>query len=377
MNKIVLKKSSVTGKIPQSGDLDYGELAVNYSDGKLYFKKSDNSIDYFTSASASVAGVASVDGETGDVTASQLLIALKKVDGSTSGLDADLLDGYNSSTSDTASTVVVRDANKNIATTSIDFTSTSGAQRVVWNSADGTFDLGLSNGVTLQAGQETHVYGKATEAIPNGALVMFAGSQGDHILISKANLNAVGFTDTWLVGVATQAFTTNQYGYVTWFGKVHDLNTSAWAEGTILYADKNTAGGLTSTKPTAPDHTIQIAAVLRSHATQGSILVRPTFGKHLDELNDVYISSVANNDVLVYNSSTHRWENKAVTSSSGVTSVDGNTGDITATQLLTAITSVDGDGSELDSDTLDGKHYQDIINDAAANAVAMAIAFGG
>jgi len=49
-NKIVLKKSSVPSKIPQATDLDYGELALNYSDGKLYYKTVSNTIDYFQAA---------------------------------------------------------------------------------------------------------------------------------------------------------------------------------------------------------------------------------------------------------------------------------------------------------------------------------------
>ena len=44
MSKVILKKSSVTGKIPLAADLDYGELAINYTDGKLFYKTSSNSI---------------------------------------------------------------------------------------------------------------------------------------------------------------------------------------------------------------------------------------------------------------------------------------------------------------------------------------------
>ena len=36
--KLKLKKSSVAGRIPVAGDLEYGELAINYRDGKLYTK---------------------------------------------------------------------------------------------------------------------------------------------------------------------------------------------------------------------------------------------------------------------------------------------------------------------------------------------------
>lgn len=41
---IKLKRSSVIGKQPQVSDLDYGELALNYADGVLYFKNASNAI---------------------------------------------------------------------------------------------------------------------------------------------------------------------------------------------------------------------------------------------------------------------------------------------------------------------------------------------
>ena len=44
MAKVILKKSSVAGKIPLAADLDYGELAINYTDGKLFYKTSSNSV---------------------------------------------------------------------------------------------------------------------------------------------------------------------------------------------------------------------------------------------------------------------------------------------------------------------------------------------
>ena len=44
---IKLKKSSVAGKSPLAGDLEYGELAINYQDGKLYYKNASNAIEAF------------------------------------------------------------------------------------------------------------------------------------------------------------------------------------------------------------------------------------------------------------------------------------------------------------------------------------------
>ena len=52
VNKLLLKKSSVTEKVPLTTDLDYGELALNYADGKLYYKKSNDLVDIFASTSA-------------------------------------------------------------------------------------------------------------------------------------------------------------------------------------------------------------------------------------------------------------------------------------------------------------------------------------
>jgi len=47
-NRIVHKRSSVTGKVPTVGDLEYGELAVNTADLKVYLKDSANTVRSLT-----------------------------------------------------------------------------------------------------------------------------------------------------------------------------------------------------------------------------------------------------------------------------------------------------------------------------------------
>lgn len=47
MAKVLLKKSSVSSNAPGTGDLDYGEVAINYADGRLYYKNSSNAIKNF------------------------------------------------------------------------------------------------------------------------------------------------------------------------------------------------------------------------------------------------------------------------------------------------------------------------------------------
>lgn len=43
-NKIILKRSSVAGRIPTTSDLDVGEIAINMADSKLYFKDTNNTV---------------------------------------------------------------------------------------------------------------------------------------------------------------------------------------------------------------------------------------------------------------------------------------------------------------------------------------------
>lgn len=52
MALLKLKKSSVAGKVPLTTDLAYGELALNYADGKLFFKSSTDTIQSFNTAAA-------------------------------------------------------------------------------------------------------------------------------------------------------------------------------------------------------------------------------------------------------------------------------------------------------------------------------------
>ena len=48
---IRLKKSSVAGRIPSTSNLEYGEIALNYQDGKLYYKDASNNVRAFLDSS--------------------------------------------------------------------------------------------------------------------------------------------------------------------------------------------------------------------------------------------------------------------------------------------------------------------------------------
>ena len=59
--KLILKKSSVTTKKPVAGDLQYGELAINYADGIIYYKNSSNAIKSFRDLSSNDSAITAGD----------------------------------------------------------------------------------------------------------------------------------------------------------------------------------------------------------------------------------------------------------------------------------------------------------------------------
>ena len=60
--KVLLKRSSVVGNAPSASDLEYGELAINFADGKIYFKDNSNAIKAFVDSARVEAIAASVGG---------------------------------------------------------------------------------------------------------------------------------------------------------------------------------------------------------------------------------------------------------------------------------------------------------------------------
>lgn len=80
---IKLKRSAVAGRVPTIAQLELGELAINTQDGKIFIKQYD-----------SVSNTESIVEFSADP--NDLLALIKTVDGANSGLDADLLDGLDS-----------------------------------------------------------------------------------------------------------------------------------------------------------------------------------------------------------------------------------------------------------------------------------------
>jgi hypothetical protein len=191
---------------------------------------------------------------------------------------------------------------------------------VYWDDADAIKTLNIvmedSGEVIQHVGEETYYRVKASATITKGQVVMITGTVGASGGLRGAP--ATGLTAVQgenILGIATQNIANNDWGYVTWFGEVKQVNTTggveAWIDGQILYYNPAVAGGLTKNVPTAPNPKVIVAAVIHA-ATNGILFVRPTFGSVLGATDsNVEISGLANNDMLLYDGVQLRWENKA------------------------------------------------------------------
>lgn len=149
-----------------------------------------------------------------------------------------------------------------------------------WSFDDNTLNLHHNDGVVQQIGQEQFAYvrNRSGNLIPNGTAVRFSGAEEDSTarLLIEPFLGNGAYPNLYGLGITTQDIDDGADGFVTVWGKVRDIDTSAWNVGDILYVSANTAGELTNLKPTAPNNVIPFAAVLRKSALSGEIFVRPT-----------------------------------------------------------------------------------------------------
>lgn len=150
--------------------------------------------------------------------------------------------------------------------------------------------------------------------IPKGTFLMVTGVAADKLKIAPAVTN--GTVDfKWMVGFALADIIAGSVdGCVITDGIIDNVNTQAWAVGTVLYPDPLVAGGLTSTQPAAPNYKAPIAIVTRQQLNNGRIYVRMQLPSRLgDTDSNVQFTGLANKDLIVYDSATSLWKNAANT----------------------------------------------------------------
>jgi hypothetical protein len=154
---------------------------------------------------------------------------------------------------------------------------------------------------------------KAGVALTKGQAVYVTGANGTNIIVGKAD-NTTEVTSSKTMGLIQTDLANNAFGYVITEGLLAGLDTSAagaagdpvWlgTNGNLLYGAAN--------EPLAPAHLVFIGIVTRKQSNNGEIFVNVRNGFSLREIHDVAITSVANNNLLMYESATALWKNKTL-----------------------------------------------------------------
>lgn len=222
------------------------------------------------------------------------------------------------------------------------------AGRMWYNGTTGSLNFGMGNGnITQQVGEEIFVYGKATAAITEGQVIVKTGAVGASGVITFAPAG-VGITDDQaIIGIATENIALNGFGRVTAFGVVHGIDTSAFTDGDIVYYDPAT-GGLTATKPTAPNVKCEMGIVINAGSGgSGSIQVEIIHGTSLGGTDsNVNISSPTGGNLLSYDQTAGYWKNINLTDGTGISVTEATNGAITVTNTAPdQVVSISGGGT--------------------------------
>jgi hypothetical protein len=185
----------------------------------------------------------------------------------------------------------------------------------------------LKNGVDLVARVVNKVSPNTTLTKAAYQVVKVSGAQGQRLAVDLAQANNDNNSADTL-GVVTETIAPNQEGFILTVGQLENINTTGslqgetWADGNVLYLSPTVAGRITNVKPTgATGHIVIIGYVEYAHVNNGKIYVKIMNGWELDELHNVYINTgtLANNNALIYESSTQLWKNKTIATALGFT----------------------------------------------------------
>lgn len=262
----------------------------NFSAGTITANLNGNAT---TATSATTAGTSTnFSGSlSGDVTGTQSATVVALVGGSSAANvhSAELLANAATS-SNTASTIVRRDASGNFSAGTISatqenisnfiqFTNTTAPSTpsstlsdLYVDSSNGFSRLRFidSTGLVMTVGRDSFnlVYNNSGSTIAKGQAVYFTGVNGGIGTIALAEANSSATSPAY--GLTAESIANNSYGRVQFTGVVSGIDTSAFTSGQIVYLSATIAGALTGTKPLSPN-AAQTMAVILTASVSGSL----------------------------------------------------------------------------------------------------------
>lgn len=192
-----------------------------------------------------------------------------------------------------------------------------------------TMNLQATANVLIRIGEAEYVYVKASSAITKGQLCYHTGSVGASGVITAAPTPLALADPNQIVGVAAETIALNGFGLILLSGDLRGFNTTGasvgetWADGDPLYYNPAYVGSLTKTKPSAPNQKTYVGEVINASAGgSGSINVRIIPGSVLGGTDsNVQFGSLANGDLIQYDSALQYWKN--VTAASVIAGTSG------------------------------------------------------
>ena len=349
-NTIKIKRSSVSGKVPTTSQLELGELAVNTHDGKLYTKKDDGT--------AAVVEIGGASASADSLTTARTIALSGDVSGSTS------FDG----SANVTITATVADDSHNHIISNVDGLQTALDAKLPLAGGQLTGNITFSGAQTVD-GRDLSADGSKLDGIEAGAT---ADQTAAEILTAIKTVDGAGS------GL--------------------DADTLDGVQGSSYAQLASPALTGTPTAPTAAagTNTTQLATTaFVSTAVANVVDAAPGALDTLNELaaalgDDANFSTTVTNSIATKLPLAGGQMTGNITFSSTQTvdgrdlSVDGAkldgieagaTADQTASEILTAIKTVDGSGSGLDADTVDGLNSSSFLRSDASDTATGFITF--
>jgi hypothetical protein len=138
----------------------------------------------------------------------------------------------------------------------------------------------------------------------------------------------------YIIGLAAENIALNGFGLIQILGSLKGFDTSAFADGDILYYDSAVTGGLTKTYPTSGPIVTVCAVTNAGSGGSGSVQVRVSVTQRITASTGISVSQTSSGTVITNTSPS---TGGTVTSVSGTGTVSGITlsGTVTTSGSLT------------------------------------------
>ena len=126
----------------------------------------------------------------------------------------------------------------------------------------------------LKVGQENliRIYNDSGATITNGSIVYATGKEDVEDRLTIGLAQADDPITSKVIGAATHDIENNTFGFVTQFGYVENVDTSAFADGASMWLSPAVAGGYTDVEPASPNTSVFLGFVVDSAVSGNGFL---------------------------------------------------------------------------------------------------------